>query len=289
MRAGFKFILAAASLFAHGQSFTLMPRVMAARSLNSGLTLSLSAVDVTSPADANWKEEKSTNLSKLVRVGVIGCGRIGLVHLGAIQKVPGCQVVVVSNPTVSKAESAALNFGVPRFTADAVDVITDPDVDAVWICSPSNVHAEQIKLAAENGKHVFCEKVSRRKYSTFPASSVCSQAHLALHVSSAHCYIPPGDRRGHQRLFRGRREAYDWPAEEVSMCETRGCTLITDIVSLFSGLTPTSCASRPPSRTGRLETRSWSRCARETPSLLPSSTSRVAAASLPTWPCTTST
>ena len=47
---------------------------------------------------------------------------------------------------------------VPKFTDDAMDVITDPEVDAVWICSPSQFHAEQIKAAAANGKHVFCEK-----------------------------------------------------------------------------------------------------------------------------------
>ena len=40
-----------------------------------------------------------------VKVGVIGCGRIGIVHLGAINKAPGVSCVVVSNPTVSKAEN----------------------------------------------------------------------------------------------------------------------------------------------------------------------------------------
>ena len=39
-----------------------------------------------------------------IKVGVIGCGRIGIVHLGAINKAPGVVPVVVSNPTVSKAE-----------------------------------------------------------------------------------------------------------------------------------------------------------------------------------------
>ena len=46
----------------------------------------------------------------------------------------------------------------PKFTSDAMDVITDPDVEAVWICSPSQFHADQIKACAANGKHVFCEK-----------------------------------------------------------------------------------------------------------------------------------
>ena len=40
-----------------------------------------------------------------IKVGVIGCGRIGIVHLGAINKAPGVIPVVVSNPTISKAEA----------------------------------------------------------------------------------------------------------------------------------------------------------------------------------------
>ena len=39
-----------------------------------------------------------------IKVGVIGCGRIGIVHLGAINKAPGVNPVIVSNPTISKAE-----------------------------------------------------------------------------------------------------------------------------------------------------------------------------------------
>ena len=37
-------------------------------------------------------------------------------------------------------------------------VINHPDVEAVWLCSPSQFHAEQIKACADAGKHVFCEK-----------------------------------------------------------------------------------------------------------------------------------
>ena len=54
--------------------------------------------------------------------------------------------------------AAAAQFNVPKFTSDAMDVITDPKVDAVWICSPSQYHADQIKACAANKKHVFCEK-----------------------------------------------------------------------------------------------------------------------------------
>ena len=54
--------------------------------------------------------------------------------------------------------AAAAQFNVPKFTSDAMDVITNPKVDAVWICSPSQYHADQIKACAANKKHVFCEK-----------------------------------------------------------------------------------------------------------------------------------
>ena len=52
--------------------------------------------------------EEETGARDPVKVGVIGCGRIGIVHLGAITKAPGVVPVVVSNPTVSKAEKGEL-------------------------------------------------------------------------------------------------------------------------------------------------------------------------------------
>jgi len=42
---------------------------------------------------------------KEIKVGVIGCGRIGVVHLGAITKAPNVRPIIVSNPTISKAEA----------------------------------------------------------------------------------------------------------------------------------------------------------------------------------------
>jgi myo-inositol 2-dehydrogenase/D-chiro-inositol 1-dehydrogenase len=47
-----------------------------------------------------------------IKVGVIGCGRIGIVHLGAINKAPGVVPVIVSNPTVSKAEDGEWKFAI---------------------------------------------------------------------------------------------------------------------------------------------------------------------------------
>jgi myo-inositol 2-dehydrogenase/D-chiro-inositol 1-dehydrogenase len=126
---------------------------------------------------------ESTDTTKNIKVGVIGCGRIGIVHLGAITKAPNVTPVIVSNPTVSKAEKAAADFGVPRFTADAMDVITDPEVDAVWICSPSQFHADQIKACAANGKHIFCEKpIATDLAETVEAINACNAAGVKLMI-----------------------------------------------------------------------------------------------------------
>lgn len=126
---------------------------------------------------------ESTDGAANIKVGVIGCGRIGLVHLGAITKAPNVTPVIVSNPTVSKAEAAAKQYGVERFTADAMDVITDPEVDAVWICSPSQYHADQIKACAANGKHVFCEKpIATDLPETVEAINACNEAGVKLMI-----------------------------------------------------------------------------------------------------------
>ena len=52
-------------------------------------------------------KEKET---KTIKVGVIGCGRIGLVHLEAINKAPGVTPIIVSNPTISKAEKGQYKY-----------------------------------------------------------------------------------------------------------------------------------------------------------------------------------
>lgn len=56
---------------------------------------------------------KEVDTKQDIRVGVIGMGRIGLVHLEAITKAPGVRPVIVSNPTVSKAEAGKLESALP--------------------------------------------------------------------------------------------------------------------------------------------------------------------------------
>merc|ERR1719181_632246 len=68
-----------------------------------------------------------------LNVGVIGAGRIGLVHLEALAATAEAKPIIISNPTVSKAEAAASQYPGMQFSGDAMDVINHPDVEAVWI------------------------------------------------------------------------------------------------------------------------------------------------------------
>ena len=111
----------------------------------------------------------------------IGAGRIGLVHLEALASCVDAKPIIISNPTVSKAQKAAEMFNVPAYTASDMEVINNPDVDAVWICSPSQYHADQIKACAAAGKHVFCEKpVATDLPETIEAINACNAAGIKL-------------------------------------------------------------------------------------------------------------
>mgnify|MGYP006143613319 CR=1 FL=1 len=117
----------------------------------------------------------------ILGVGVIGAGRIGIVHLEALSSCENAKAVIISNPTVSKAQAAADKYKLQDFSDSADDVINHPDVEAVWICSPSSFHAEQIKACAAAGKHVFCEKpIATDLAETIEAINACNNAGVKL-------------------------------------------------------------------------------------------------------------
>ena len=149
------------------------------------LALALGAQALLAPSNklpANTvRRAASTAPEMVVKVGVIGAGRIGLVHLEALSQTQDAECVIISNPTVSKAEAAAKQYFVPEWSADSDDVINHPDVQAVWICSPSSFHAEQITKCAAAGKDVFCEKpIATDLPETIEAIRICDKAGIKL-------------------------------------------------------------------------------------------------------------
>jgi len=96
-----------------------------------------------------------------VKIGIIGCGRIGTRHLDAYQKLGDVHVVVADEcETAAKALA-----GFPGVAAVAVDDLLDVDLDALDVCVPSPVHMPWILAGLARGLNVFCEKPLCLSYS----------------------------------------------------------------------------------------------------------------------------
>ena len=89
--------------------------------------------------------------------GIIGCGMISEFQSDAIQKVPGARVVAFYDTQRAAAEARAAQFGGKVYTS-VEDLVKDPMVDAVSICTPSGMHMEAAVIAANAHKHVMVEK-----------------------------------------------------------------------------------------------------------------------------------
>ena len=94
-----------------------------------------------------------------LKIGIVGAGRIGNVHAESITyHIPEAEVVMVTDVIEANAKKLAERFGIPKYSADYTDIVNDPSVDAVLVCSPTPTHADITIAALNAGKHVFCEK-----------------------------------------------------------------------------------------------------------------------------------
>ncbi len=99
------------------------------------------------------------NSSNTIRVGVIGAGRIGKIHARNLATcIPGAQVIALADPIFESASELGSQLHIPAVTADYREVMNNPEIDAVAICSSTDTHAAMIIEAARAGKHIFCEK-----------------------------------------------------------------------------------------------------------------------------------
>lgn len=100
------------------------------------------------------------SVERKVKIAVLGTGRIGRVHIENISAhVKELEIKTVADPFMTpEGEEFVRSCGVPCITKDVDSVFEDPQIEAVLICTPSNIHADMIAKAAKAGKHIFCEK-----------------------------------------------------------------------------------------------------------------------------------
>lgn len=97
-------------------------------------------------------------MSKQLNIGVIGAGRIGRLHTENLLKHPQVKVKAIADLQIDHARAWANGLGIPLLTQDAEQIISDPGIDAVFICTSTNTHIDMIERSAKAGKHIFCEK-----------------------------------------------------------------------------------------------------------------------------------
>lgn len=94
-----------------------------------------------------------------LNVGVIGLGRLGQVYASDLAHlVPNANLIAVADEQGQIAESFAKENGVPKWYSNHHDLISDNEIDAVAIITPTSTHRDVIIEAAERGKAIFCEK-----------------------------------------------------------------------------------------------------------------------------------
>src|SRR5215213_10034734 len=92
-----------------------------------------------------------------MRIGVVGCGRIGRMHAELLhRRVPGVSVAALQDAVPEAAGAVASELAVPA--VDTIDDVLALDVDAVAICTSTDTHVELIRAAARAGVAIFCEK-----------------------------------------------------------------------------------------------------------------------------------
>ncbi|MCK5247855.1 Gfo/Idh/MocA family oxidoreductase, partial [Candidatus Bipolaricaulota bacterium] len=98
-------------------------------------------------------------MASITRVGVIGAGRIGQLHMNNIrQNVANARIVALADVAFEHAQTVGEKLGISDVYPDPAPIFADANIDAVLICSSTDTHAALIEDAARAGKHIFCEK-----------------------------------------------------------------------------------------------------------------------------------
>ncbi|GIX54611.1 Gfo/Idh/MocA family oxidoreductase (plasmid) [Sphaerotilus sulfidivorans] len=96
-------------------------------------------------------------MSKTIKVALAGAGAFGIKHLDGIKNIDGVEVVSLISRDLEKTREVAAKYGIGHVTTDLADSLAMPEVDAVILCTPTQMHASQTLACLKAGKHVQVE------------------------------------------------------------------------------------------------------------------------------------
>lgn len=127
-----------------------------------------------------------------VQIGIVGCGAIAqVVHLPILSQMESVRIRAICDPDLVKAEMLAERLGIPSIYESYDELLERQQIDAVVICTPNHLHADQTERALAAGKDVLCERplgVDRSEVSRLLEISRESGSNLV--VAHNHRYRP---------------------------------------------------------------------------------------------------
>ncbi len=96
-------------------------------------------------------------MAKTIKVALAGAGAFGIKHLDGIRNIAGVEVVSVIGRELDKTKEVAAKYGIPHVTTELADSLALAELDAVILCTPTQMHAAQAIACLQAGKHVQVE------------------------------------------------------------------------------------------------------------------------------------
>jgi predicted dehydrogenase len=95
---------------------------------------------------------------KPIKTAIFGTGFVSRVHLDALRRLESVEIAGLAGTNIEWTRRLGAGFSIPAVTADYREILRDPAIDAVHICTPNALHFSMAREALEAGKHVVCEK-----------------------------------------------------------------------------------------------------------------------------------
>ncbi|MEN6348178.1 MAG: Gfo/Idh/MocA family oxidoreductase [Syntrophomonas sp.] len=119
----------------------------------------------------------------MIKIGLIGCGRISKNHFEAIADNPQIECIACCDILEERVRLAAEKYNIPNWTTKFEEMLQDPKIELISICTPSGLHPEHGIMAANAGKHVLSEKpMGIRLKDADALISACQEAGVKLFV-----------------------------------------------------------------------------------------------------------
>ncbi|OYV61056.1 MAG: oxidoreductase [Actinobacteria bacterium 21-73-9] len=138
-----------------------------------------------------------------MRIALAGAGAFGRKHLDALARIDGAEVVALVSRRLDQAREVAERYGVPAAYTELDDVLNRSDVDAVILCTPTQLHAAQALAVMSSGKHVQVEIPLADRYDDAQAVAATQRATGLVCMVGHTRRFNPSHQWVHQRIAEG--------------------------------------------------------------------------------------